>query len=63
MINALKGSRSVRIVVILGYDELTGNRMAGAVKISEIISNLFHELTVIKSIAILFNKVPANKIE
>jgi hypothetical protein len=42
MINALKGSRSVRIVVILGYDELTSNRAAGAVKISEIISNLFN---------------------
>ncbi len=32
MINALHGARSVRVVVILPYDSLTGDRMAGAIK-------------------------------
>jgi hypothetical protein len=63
MINALHGARSVRVVVILPFDSLTGDRMAGAKKMSEIISNLFHELTVLRSIAIYFNKVPADKIK
>ena len=62
MINALHGARSVRVVVILPFDSLTGDRMAGAIKMSEIISNLFHELTVLRSIAIYFNKVPVDKI-
>lgn len=62
MINALHGARSVRVVVILPCDSLTGDRMAGAVKMSEIISNLFHELTVLESIAIYFNKVPTEMI-
>jgi hypothetical protein len=62
MINALHGARSVRVVVILPFDSLTGERMAGAIKMSEVISNLFHELNVVESIAIYFNKVPADKI-
>jgi predicted GTPase len=41
MINALRGAKSVRVVVILPHDSLTGDRMAGAIKMSEIISNLF----------------------
>jgi hypothetical protein len=41
MINALYGARSARVVVILPSDAITVDRMAGAVKISEIISNLF----------------------
>ncbi len=32
MINALHGARSVRVIVILPYDSLTGERMGGAVK-------------------------------
>jgi predicted GTPase len=32
MINALHGALSVRVVVILPYDSLTGDRMAGAIK-------------------------------
>jgi hypothetical protein len=63
MINALYGARSVRVVVILPHDSLTGDRMAGAVKMSEIIANLFHELTVLDSIAIYFNKVPKDKVK
>ena len=62
MINALYGARSVRVVVILPYESLLAERMAGALKMAEIISSLFHELTVLKSIAIYFNKVPADKI-
>jgi GTPase SAR1 family protein len=58
MINALRGAKSVRVVVILPYESLTGDRMAGAIKMSEIISNLFQELTVLESIAIFFNRVP-----
>jgi hypothetical protein len=42
MINALHGARSVRVVVILPYDSLTGDRLAGAISMSDIISNLFH---------------------
>jgi hypothetical protein len=41
MINALHGAKSARVVVILPYDSLTGDRMAGAIKMSEIIANLF----------------------
>ncbi len=58
MINALLGAASVRVVVILPYDSLLGDKMAGAIKISEIISNIFITLTSSDSIAILFNKVP-----
>jgi hypothetical protein len=58
MINALSGARSVRLVVILPFDSLMGNRMEGAVKMSEIISNLFHELTIMKSMIVYFSKVP-----
>ena len=58
MINALLGAASVRVVVILPYDSLLGDRMAGAIKISEIISNIFTTLKSSDSIAILFNKVP-----
>jgi hypothetical protein len=47
MINALYGANSVRMVVIIPCDSLTGDRTEGAVKISETISNLFHELDVI----------------
>lgn len=63
MINALHGARSVRVVVILPYHSLVGDRMDGAVKMGEIISNLFFELTVLESIKIYFNKVPTNEIE
>ena len=59
MINALLGAASVRVVVILPYDSFTGDKMTGAIKMSEIISNLFYELTVMDSIAIYFNKVPS----
>lgn len=31
MINALYGAASVRVVVILAYDALTGNRLKGAI--------------------------------
>lgn len=62
MINALYEARSVRVVVILPYDSLTADRMTGAIKMSEIISNLFRDLEVLSSIAIYFNKVPKNKI-
>jgi hypothetical protein len=62
MINALHGARSVRVVVILPYDSLTGDRMAGAVKMGSIISNLFYELTILESVVIYFNKVPKNLI-
>lgn len=63
MINALYEASSVRVVVILPYHSLLGDRMDGAIKMGEIISNLFYELTVLDSIKILFNKVPSNEIE
>lgn len=47
MIDALYGARSVRVVVIIPYDSLTADRMTGAIKMSEIISNLFHNLEVL----------------
>jgi hypothetical protein len=47
MINALHGARSVRVVVILPFESLVAERMAGAIKIGEIISNLFYELAVL----------------
>lgn len=62
MINALHGARSVRVVVILPYDSLTGDRMAGAVKMGSIISNLFYDLTILESVVIYFNKVPKDLI-
>jgi hypothetical protein len=62
MINALHGARSVRVVVILPYDSLAGDRMAGTIKIGEIISNLFYELTVLESVVIYFNRVPVDRI-
>jgi hypothetical protein len=63
MINALHGSKSVRVVVLLAYDALTSNRMEGAIKIGEIISSLFHDISAaVDSIAIYFNKVPAEKV-
>ena len=62
MINALFEAASVRVVVILPYDSLMGERMAGAIKIGEIISNLFKDLTSSESIAVLFNKVPESSI-
>ena len=59
MINALRESKSVRIVVLLAHDALTGDRMDGAVKIANIISNLFTDISkVADCIAIYFNKVP-----
>jgi hypothetical protein len=64
MINALHGSRSVRVIVLLAYDALTAKRMSGAIEIGEIISSLFHDISeVIESIAIYFNKVPKGEIE
>jgi hypothetical protein len=42
MINALHGARSVRVIVILPYDSLTADRMAGVIKMGEIITNLFY---------------------
>jgi hypothetical protein len=64
MINALYDARSVRVAVVLPHDSLTGDRMVGAIKISEIISNLFHDLNkALKSTAIYFNKVPSEKID
>lgn len=62
MINALHGARSVRVVVILPYDSLIGDRMAGAVKMGSIISNLFYDLTILESVVIYFNKVPKDLI-
>jgi hypothetical protein len=62
MINALHGARSVRIVVILPYDSFTAVRMAGVIKMGDIISNLFYELTILESVVIYFNKVPVDKI-
>ena len=41
MINALYGVNSVRVVLILPYNSLLGDRMDGATKMGEIISNLF----------------------
>lgn len=58
MINALYGVNSVRVVVILPYHSLLGDRMDGAVKMGEIISNLFLELTVLSNVKVYFNKVP-----
>ena len=58
MINALHGANSVRVVVILPYHSLLGDRMDGAIKMGEIISNLFYKLTVLESIKIYFNKIP-----
>lgn len=63
MINALYGARSVRVVIILPYDSLLGDRMAGAVKMSEIIANLFNDLTVLDCMAIYFNKVPKKMVK
>ena len=63
MVNALHGANSVRVVVILPYHSLVGDRMNGVIKIGEIISNLFRELTVLESIKIYFNKVPSIEIE
>lgn len=62
MINALHGANSVRVVVILPYHSLLGDRMDGAIKMGEIISNLFRELTILESVKIYFNKVPQNEI-
>jgi hypothetical protein len=45
--------------VILAYEALIGNRMEGVIKIGDIISSLFHDISkAINSIAIYFNKVP-----
>lgn len=64
MINALRKATSGRIVVVIPHESLIADRMSGAVKISEIISNLFSKLsTVIESIIILFNKTPSEKIQ
>lgn len=64
MINALHGSKSVRVVALLAYDALTSNRMKGAIEIGEIISSLFHNISeAVDSIAIYFNKVPKTEIE
>lgn len=64
MINAIHGSRSVRVVVLLAYDALVSNRMEGAIKIGEIISSLFHDISkAVDSLAIYFNKVPKSQIK
>lgn len=62
-INALHGARSARLVVIISYDSLTCDRMDGAIKMSETIANLFQNISIINSMAILFNKVPKDQIE
>lgn len=58
MINALNGANSVRIVVILPYHSLLGDRMDGAINMGETISSFFCNSSMLKSIKIYFSKVP-----
>jgi hypothetical protein len=41
MIDALYGARSARVIVILPYDSITVEKLAGTIKMCEIISNIF----------------------
>lgn len=60
-INALRQAKSVRIVVVLPYESIIAERMAGVHKISQIIVSLFSDIDqVLGSISILFNKTPEN---
>jgi hypothetical protein len=63
MINALHEAQSVRIPVILPYESIVADRMAGVITMGTAISSLFHEMTTLESIAIFFNKVPENMIK
>ena len=59
MINALMGSRSVRIVFLLPYQQITANRSNGLISISESIGGIFTDFKEdFGSLTILFNKVP-----
>jgi ABC-type dipeptide/oligopeptide/nickel transport system ATPase component len=59
MINALVGSRSVRVVVLLPYSQITANRAEGLVIISEAIGGIFTDYErSLDCVTVLFNKVP-----
>jgi hypothetical protein len=59
MINALYGCRSLRVVIIISYNALMGNKLDGAIDIGRIISDIFYDISKISDkIVILFNKVP-----
>lgn len=63
VIRAIRGASSVRVIVILPYHSLIGDRMDGLIKMSETISNLFSDTEVYNSIKIYFNKFPKNQIK
>lgn len=64
MINALQGSRSVRIVVLVPYATITANRSEGLMTISEAIGGMFTDYEDASDcITLLFNKVPKSQME
>lgn len=45
IISALYGAKSVRLVIIIGYEDLVANRCEGAITMGNTISNLFHSIS------------------
>jgi hypothetical protein len=59
IISALRGGKSVRLVILISYADLIANNVEGAITIGKTVSNLFHNIEdVSASIIVFFNKVP-----